>query len=97
MLSPILVTVGPQCSGKTTFLKGLSENVIDNTLDEIPGTYDVLKVNIVFDNIVKPNGICMESYEESIEQLWVALYFTDVRDYCVQFLLLYIYSNNYLS
>ena len=78
MLSPILLTVGPQCCGKTTFLKSLNENVIDISLDEIPGTYDIVNINTVFDSIVKPNGICMGSYETSSEQLWIALYFADV-------------------
>lgn len=78
MKAPVYITVGPQCSGKTTYLSEL-DGIIDISLDNVGSTYKVMNVCDLFEDIVKPRGIDLRKYSDNAETVWLCLLFNDVR------------------
>ena len=40
----LLITIGPQCAGKTTYIRDYSRDVIDIAIDDAPGVYRKMKI-----------------------------------------------------
>lgn len=89
----LLITIGPQCAGKTTYLSSLG-HVTDIAIDDIPGTYEKLSVVEILNyheagELTEPLRRVVyrkQMYEHvdgtaSIEQLPLLLYFCEVCMY----------------
>ena len=77
MKPPLLITVGPQCCGKTTFLAQLN-NVRDISLDNQPGTYNKIEVSMIeylFSNLIEGN--IPKVIEENREMMYIMLLFRE--------------------
>jgi signal recognition particle receptor subunit beta len=48
----LLITIGPQCAGKTTFLTTIP-NTIDISIDDQPQTYEAVQVETVLSILAK--------------------------------------------
>jgi len=44
---PILISIGPQCSGKTTFFESLNEKYHDYAMDDVPQMYEKVIIFIL--------------------------------------------------
>jgi ABC-type phosphate/phosphonate transport system ATPase subunit len=51
MKKPLLITIGPQCAGKTTYLRNV-EGAIDICNDDQKGTYELVEVKHIL-HIIK--------------------------------------------
>ena len=99
ILSPLLITIGPQCSGKTSFLTALSdsEQMIDICMDNVASTYLTVDLNQILEEIVTSKGIDMRNYASNAEMMWIMLLFKDVSDInCVFVLFIFQFQFLYI-
>jgi ABC-type uncharacterized transport system ATPase subunit len=88
----MLVTIGPQCAGKTTYLSSFG-SVTDVTIDDMIGTYEKISVDDIINYQERGlltaslcRKVCNKALFEfvdktaSVEQLPILLYFTEVCD-----------------
>ena len=48
LLPPLIITIGPQCAGKTTYISQQLPHAIDITMDDQPFTYEsILKTDLI--------------------------------------------------
>lgn len=79
MIRRLLITIGPQCAGKTTFLSSIG-GAIDVTVDEQPGTYERVAIKHVVsilqtkkDNKIRERVVYKRKlYEERVAELLYA-------------------------
>jgi hypothetical protein len=81
MKAPVYISIGPQCSGKTTYLSAL-DGVFDISLDNVGSTYQTVDLNIVFDDVIQPRGIDLRKYLDNTEIVWISLLFKNVSCCC---------------
>jgi len=77
MKAPIYISIGPQCSGKTTFLSGI-DGIVDISLDNVGSTYSSIDINVLFDDVIFPRGIDLRRYSDNAELVWISLLFKNV-------------------
>ena len=95
-VAPLLITVGPQCCGKTTYLSSLSGSVLDIAMDNMPCAYSSVDINQILGDIITPYGINMSLHSANAELVWVLLLFKDVCTCCLSCIILY-YIISYTS
>ena len=73
--TPLLITIGPQCCGKTTFIKNMG-SVIDIAIDNIPQVYEKIPLEAIqalVDNKVTAINLSLRTYNMSISDRLKAL------------------------
>lgn len=108
---PILITIGPQCCGKTTYLK-MIDDIVDIAIDDSPGTYEKINIDeiINYDGTkhVNENSSLLNFYfgvslidriidENTKEQLLILFLFREVIVLCVEYFFIILIQELSLS
>ena len=55
LLPPLIIAIGPQCAGKTTYISQQLSHAIDITMDEQPFTYESILTTDLIDFLQSPS------------------------------------------